>query len=427
MPLCVKFVPMSAIYNTLLSCGKGLITVVGACLPKSPSSKTGRFLRGQKLVFKHLQQFSPADENFWFHCASLGEYAIARPLMEDLKRRRPDAKIVLTFFSSTGIEAMKSRKNVPADFICYLPLDTKANARRFVEQVRPSAAMFMVSEYWPNYLEELYRRGIPAYLISAVFTHKAPHYKRGVVGDVFRSSLKAYKHIFCLNEQGVENLASLGFTRATVEADPLVDNALHVAETPWRYAPLEDFCTRSRTLIAGSISDDNDMRVLAHEINAHPERRYLLVPHEVDEAHILQLEEVLKVPSRRLSQYEPTMTENVMIVDNVGMLAYLYRLGTMAYIGGGFTRELHSVLEATVYGLPIAIGPRTERKAVAQQLVNLGLATITSTEQEFADWADRYFNSNPTHLHRLRAVGKKFCHDQAGATSRILTSILMKE
>ena len=121
------------------------------------------------------------------------------------------------------------------------------------------------------------------------------------------------------------------------------------------------------------------------------------------------------------------MTENVMIVDNVGMLAYLYRLGTMAYIGGGFTRELHSVLEATVYGLPIAIGPRTERKAVAQQLANLGLATITSTEQEFTDWADRYFNSNPTHLHRLRAVGKKFCHDQAGATSRILTSILMKE
>ena len=118
------------------------------------------------------------------------------------------------------------------------------------------------------------------------------------------------------------------------------------------------------------------------------------------------------------------MTENVMIVDNIGMLAYLYRLGTMAYIGGGFTRELHSVLEATVYGLPISFGPRTERKAVAQQLVEMGLATITPTPEAFSAWADAYFNASATHLHRLRVVGTQYCHEQAGATSRILTKIL---
>ena len=414
---------MSAIYNSLLSCAKGIVAVAGSCVSDSTQRKVCRFLRGQKNIFAQLAQFSPADENYWFHCASLGEYAIARPLMEDLRRRRPKARIVLTFFSPTGIEALKTRKNVPADLVCYLPLDTRANARAFLDAIRPSAAMFMVSEYWPNYLLELHSRNIPAYLISAVFTHKAPHFKR-VGGAAFRESLKAYKHVFCLNPQGVENLASLGFDRASVEADPLVDNALKVAETPWRFAPLEEFCARSRTLIAGSISEENDIRLLSHEINSHPERRYLLVPHEVDEAHIAQIESALTVPSRRLSAYTSDMTENVLIVDNIGMLAYLYRLGTMAYIGGGFTRELHSVLEATVYGLPIAFGPRTERKAVAQKLVDLGLATITATPEAFSAWADEYFNAGATHLHRLRAVGVKYCHDQAGATSRILTRIL---
>lgn len=415
---------MSVIYNSLLSGAKGLVTLAAACLSDNARSKTCRFLRGQKRVFKSLRSFAPADENFWFHCASLGEYAIARPLMEDLRRRRPDARIVLTFFSPTGIEALKSRKNVPADLVCYLPLDSRSNARAFLDVVKPKAAMFMVSEYWPNYLLELHRRNIPAYLISAVFTHRAPHFRR-VGGGAFRESLKAYDHIFCLNRQGVDTLAELGFTRASVEADPLVDNALSVAETPWLFAPLEEFCARTRTLIAGSISDENDVNLLAHEINSNVGgRQYLLVPHEVDEYHISQIESALKVPSRRLSAYSSDMTENVMIVDNIGMLAYLYRLGTMAYIGGGFTRELHSVLEATVYGLPISFGPRTERKAVAQQLVEMGLATITPTPEAFSAWADAYFNASATHLHRLRVVGTQYCHEQAGATSRILTKIL---
>lgn len=414
---------MSAIYNSLLSCANGLISAVGSCSSESDTRKTRRFLRGHKNALAEAARFVPAEQNFWVHCASLGEYAIARPLMEDLRRRRPDARIVLTFFSPTGIEAMKGRKNVPADFICYMPLDTRANARRFLDIIRPSAALFMVSEYWPNYLEELHSRSIPTFLISTIFTRRAPHFK-ALVGGVFRESLKAYTHVFCLNEASVGNLASLGFTRASVESDPLVDNALKVSETPWRFAPLEDFCTRSRTLIAGSISDENDIRLLAHEINAHPERRYLLVPHEVDEPHIAAIESALKVPVRRLSKYAPEMTERVMIVDNVGMLAYLYRLGTMAYIGGGFTRELHSVLEATVYGLPIAFGPRTERKVVPLQLVEMGLGTIVHTPEEFSAWSDRYFSADPTHLHRLRAVGRKFCHEQAGATSRILTRIM---
>lgn len=411
------------IYNALFSLADSLVSIFGSDITADEATKRRKFINGHKNALREAAKFEPAKENFWVHCASLGEYAVAQPLMEDLRRRRPEAKVVLTFFSPTGIEAMKRRKNVPADFICYLPLDSKGNARRFLDIIKPSAALFMVSEYWPNYLMELKKRDIPTFLISTLFTRKAPHFG-ALSGHIFRPTLEAYTHIFCMNRASVDNLASLGYTRTSIEGDPLVDNALKMSETAWRFAPLEQYCSRQRTLIAGSISEENDINLLASEINAHPERQYLLVPHETDDAHIRKIEAALKVPSRRLSAYAPDMTERVMIVDNVGMLAYLYRLGTMAYIGGGFTRELHSVLEATVYGLPISFGPRTERKITPQQLIDLGLGRIVSTPEEFMAWCDEYFSADPMHLHRLRAVARKYCHDQAGATSRILTKIL---
>lgn len=387
------------------------------------SGKTSRFLRGQKEALKAARAFRPGPLNFWFHCSSLGEYAIARPLMAELKRRRPEARIALTFFSSTGVDALQRIKNPDVDFVGYLPLDTGANARALLDIFRPSSALFMVSEYWPNYLAELRRRGVPTYLVSCVFSESAPHFN-SLLGPVFRESLGAYTRIFCLSQSSVDLLARLGYDRAEVEGDPLVDNALRVAETPWHSPALHAFCTQSPTLVCGSIHNGADMELIAPEINAHPERRYLLVPHEVDAAHLQQVRDALDVPSRLLSEYYPEMPERVLIVDSVGALAYIYRLGTMAYVGGGFTRQLHSVLEPAVYGLPISFGPRTERKIVARLLLKLGIATQTSTPDEFSAWADRFFNASHRELEEIRHCARKFCFRQAGATARIISTVL---
>lgn len=412
---------MSKLYNAALQAANAAISAVSA-LPGG-HGKTRRFVAGAAAAVNELKKFRPAEENYWFHCSSLGEYAIAKPLMEELKHRRPQCAIALTFFSPTGVEALATRKNLPADFVGFLPPDTPANVRALLDTLKPASALFMVSEYWPNYLAELRRRKIPTYLVSTIFTHKAPHFKP-VIGKVFRESLLAYTHIFTLNRRSVENLAELGFTRAGVCGDPLVDNALKTAATPWRSQPLEDFCSRSRTLIAGSIHDSHDIALISHEINAHAERRYLLIPHEVDEQHIRRLQDALEVPSRRLSDYTPHMTERVMIVDNIGSLAYLYRLGTMAYIGGGFTPQLHSVLEPAVYGLPLAFGPRTERKVVPTMLVQLGVAEITPTPEAFSRWADKWFNASRSQLEELRHDALRFCSNQAGATKSIISQIL---
>lgn len=412
------------LYSSALRATKGAVAAVGM-LPDTiiGNGKTSLFLRGQKQAIDAARAFKPGPLNFWFHCASLGEYAIARPLMAEIKRRRHEARIALTFFSSTGVEALKRRPNPDADFVGYLPLDTPANAHMLCDCFRPSAALFMVSEYWPNYLAELKARKIPTYLVSCIFTENAPHFNP-VLGPVFRRSLQAYTRIFCLNRNSVNILEKLGFDRAEVEGDPLVDNALRIAETPWHSPELHNFCTQSPTLICGSIHNGADLDLIAPEINSHPERRYLLVPHEVDSASLNRIRDALDVPCRLLSDYIPTMPERVLIVDSVGMLAYIYRLGTMAYVGGGFTRQLHSVLEPAVYGLPIAFGPRTERKVVARLLLKLGTATKTQTPEEFSAWADHYFNAPSRELEEIRHTAARFCHHQAGATSRIISTVL---
>lgn len=412
------------LYSSALRAAKGTLIAIGT-LPAAiiGGGKTSLFMRGQKMANEAARAFRPGKLNFWFHCASLGEYAIARPLMAEIKRRRPEARIALTFFSSTGVEALRRRPNADADFVGYLPLDTPSNARRLCDCFRPTAALFMVSEYWPNYLAELKARGIPTYLVSCIFTEKAPHFNP-VVGSVFRQTLQAYTRIFCLKQSSVNLLAKLGFNRAEVEGDPLVDNALRIAATPWHSAALHEFCSQGPTLICGSIHNGADLELIAPEINAHPERRYLLVPHEVNPASLKRVVDAIDVPCRMLSAYVPSMSERVLIVDSVGILAYVYRLGKMAYIGGGFTRQLHSVLEPAVYGLPIAFGPRIERKVMARLMLKLGIATKTETPEEFSAWADHYFNAPARELEEVRHASAKFCHHQAGATARIVSTVL---
>lgn len=417
---------MPSVYNAAIGCASKVLSAMRG-MPSSVvgKGKTRLFLDGQASALRKAREFTPGECNIWFHCASLGEYAIARPIMSEIRRRRPDVRIALTFFSSTGVRALARKRpaDTMADYFGYLPLDTPANAAALLDIFRPSAALFMVSEYWPNYLAQLKQRGIPTYLVSCVFTRSTPHFKP-FVGAEFRRSLEAYTKIFCLDSDSVATLSSLGVHCAVVEGDPLVDNAMRIRESRWSNDALEKFCSRGRTLICGSIHNGDDLNLIAPYIRSNPDYQYLLVPHEVDEESLRTVEHAVGVPSRRLSAYTPGMIEHVLIVDHVGSLAYLYRLGTMAYIGGGFTRQLHSIVEASVYGLPVAFGPRIERKRIARLMLKRKIATVVSTPGEFAQWARRLFNTDNCIINDLRIEARQFCKAQAGATGRIVSEVL---
>lgn len=417
---------MNLLYETIIHSGAVALSTAHR-LPRflTGSGKNRMFVDGQAQALRCIERdFTPADENYWFHCSSLGEYGIARPIIDRVRSERPDARIALTFFSPTGVNALKNRRH-SADYVGYLPIDTAAHARRMIEIVKPTAVAFMVSEYWPHYLTELKRRNIPTYLVSAIFSHRTPHFSP-LIGSAFRQSLDAYTRIFALDRQSCANLAELGFERVTLAGDPLMDNAMTVAATEWVDERIEAFCRDHRVMIAGSISDTNDLRLCAAVANDHPERRFVFVPHEVDSESLRRVEKALNVSHCRLSAYDPASANqpSVLIIDNVGSLALLYRYGAMAYIGGGFTSQLHSIIEATAYGLPTAFGPRTERKVTPAQLCELGIGRIVENDAELTDWYEQTYALTPEQAEDIRQKALQYCREQSGATQTIAETII---
>lgn len=419
---------MSQLYNALLFAAKSAIDAgkhVPRIAPIGPKMRL--FMKGQRSWRKEMaQQLPPANgrPTYWFHAASLGEFAVIRPVINRLTATM-DVRVVLTFFSSTGYEALKRRTNLNnIDYIGYLPLDTPGNVRRFLDTIQPDRAIFAISEYWINYLHELRSRGIPTYLISALITSHAPFFKWW--GHAYRGILNCYTRIAVLTEQSRLLLNKLGYHNAIVTGDPLFDNACVAAATPWRDEVIERFAGNDGELfIAGSISDEKDLALCVSVARAHPELKCVFVPHEITSHHIAPIEAALHGLTVRRSECttETDFTgKQVLIIDRIGELAYLYRYGTMAYIGGGFTPKLHSIIEATVYGLPTSFGPEIHRKATAQELIRLDIGTIVETTEQINRWVDN-LTGNRTLLEQIRLTARQYTEQNSGATDKIVRLI----
>ena len=420
---------MNVIYNMAVSTMSGFIRLYSRFLRKKSSRKFSRFVKGQRgLTDAITAEMNSADRSrptIWFHCASLGEYGIARPLIAEVKRRIP-CNVVLTFFSPSGYEALEANRPDTIDHLFYLPLDTRRKASAFLDAVKPDRAVFMVSEYWPNYLEQLKFRAIPTFLISAIIRDNAPFFRW--YGKTYRQALSAFTHIFVLNNRSRFNLKVLGYEDATVSGDALFDNASLVAATPWSDSIIERFAAGDQHVFAaGSISDYNDETLVAELSRRNPGLKMILVPHDLQPESIDRLKAI--DPDHTICytscESDPTAdpaAARILIMDCIGKLAYLYRYATIAYVGGGFTPLLHSVIEATVYGIPVSFGPRIERKVTPQQLVDLGIGAIVSTPDELCRWYEE-FASSPQRLAAAREKAAAYVERNEGATSSIVNKI----
>lgn len=420
---------MNLIYDAAVMAMNAFVRVYGKCLRKSSQGKFSRFVKGQRGLIPHIRKSMESIDRsvptIWFHAASLGEYSVARPLI-DAMRRRGKCNIVMTFFSPSGYEPV-SQKHPGIDRVFYLPIDTRRNARRFINIVKPDRAIIMISEYWPNYLQRLKFNSIRTYLVSAIIREDSVFFRW--YGKMYRRALTAFRHIFVLNDESRFNLRMLGFTDVTVEGDALFDNAALVAKTPWKDEVLERFTDGRKTFIAGSISDDKDLRLVAELVKHHPEVAFILVPHDIKQA---TLDEIALECGPSVKFYTKTQADDTglnstqcLIVDCVGKLAYLYRYGTWAYIGGGFTPLLHSVIEATVYGLPVSFGPRIERKVTPQQLIELGLGAIVNNAAELEQWFQS-LASNDARLTEIKEQCNEYVARNVGATEHIVSTVTHK-
>ncbi len=393
----------------------------------SPFHKKARMMRlGQWKTNRILREKIDRNARYiWFHASSLGEFEQGRPMMEKIRERYPEYKILLTFFSPSGYEVRKNYNG--ADVICYLPFDTPYRVHKFLNLANPAVAIFIKYEFWGNYLLELKRRGIPTYIISAVFRPDQLFFRW--YGGLYRRFLFCFDHLFVQDERSRSLLHAIGIKAVSVCGDTRFDRVLDICKQARELPVIERFVKKEGshrlTLIAGS-SWPRDEEKLIPYFNAHPELKLIIAPHEIHREHLMYIESLLKRPSVRLSDVMQDQTlmagKSCLIVDSFGLLSSIYRYGEIAYIGGGFGVGIHNTLEAAVYGVPVLFGPKYKKFKEASDLIECGGGFSVSSEEQLHQKLDEWLASEQ----RLQVAGNaagQFVGQRVGATNRILQRI----
>ena len=355
--------------------------------------KAKKMITGHKKTYSILRaKVDPNARYIWFHAASLGEFEQGRPIIEAIKQDHPEYKILLTFFSPSGYEV---RKDYPlADIVCYLPFDKKRNVKKFLKLIQPEKAIFIKYEFWYNFVNQLNKRNIPVYMVSAIFRDSQIFFKW--YGKDMRGLLKKYKSICVQDEDSAKLLNSIGVTNAIVCGDTRFDRVVDIQKQAKQLNIVESFVRKTseeneHTLVAGS-TWPKDEDILIPFFNSTPSLKLIIAPHVVDEAHLKYLEGLLERPYIRYSKAIPEMMEDYdcLIIDNFGLLSSIYAYGQIAYVGGGFGVSIHNVLEAVVYNIPVIFGPNFKKFREAHQLIEQGGGYSISDYQSFRGLMDEF-------------------------------------
>jgi 3-deoxy-D-manno-octulosonic-acid transferase len=387
-------------------------------------SRASQWVNGRKKwAEKIADKISPQDRNVWIHCASLGEFEQGRPVIEEIKRDMPDFKIILTFFSPSGYEIRKNYNN--ADCISYLPLDTPANADRFISLVNPEFVIFVKYEFWNNYISALYKNKIPLYLVSGIF-HPGQHFFRWY-GSFFREMLRKFEKIFVQDQRSLDLLSGIGLERVILAGDTRFDRVVQIAGAAKNIYHLEQFRGSEKLFLAGS-SWRQDEEIIAEYINRYPlSMKWVFAPHNVDKSNIERLEKLIKVKHVRFSEYsEVSADARVLIIDNIGMLSSAYKYAYIAAVGGGFGKGIHNILEPACWGIPVLFGPKYKNFREAVDLLAAGSARSFITFNEFKKIIDLWLSDEKIYTASAQ-LASDFVKENTGATKIIMQEIIAKE
>jgi 3-deoxy-D-manno-octulosonic-acid transferase len=388
------------------------------------NAKAKLFIEGRKNIFETLKaRLNTNEEVIWFHFASLGEFEQGRPVLEKLKANDPAQKIVVTFFSPSGYEI---RKNYALADVFYLPLDTAANAKKFIEIVNPKMAVFTKYEFWFHYFKTLNDKQIPLYLISGIFRPDQVFFKGH--GGFYRGILKFVTHFFVQNEESVLLLKSIGLGNVSLSGDTRFDRVYEHAKKPKNIIEIETFCGNSPVLIGGSTWPE-DEKVLVALTEQYPDWKFIIAPHEIDESHVKEIEHLFP-NSVRFSKFNSELKDEslklkgnpqTLIIDNIGMLSSLYQYASIAYIGGGFGAGIHNTLEAAAFGLPVIFGPKYEKFQEANDLMTIGAARSITTKARLLNAFHFYIDNT-----KAGEAAKNYVAIKKGATAMIVDSLNQK-
>lgn len=435
------------------------IYLIGVAIGSLFNKKIKKMWRGEREAVDLLKEkVDPTAKYVWFHAASLGEFEQGRPLIEQLRATHPEYKILLTFFSPSGYEVRKNYEG--ADIVCYLPLDTIRNARRFLRAVHPVMAFFIKYEFWYNYLHILRHRGVPVYSVSSIFRPGQVFFKW--YGRNYAKVLHCITHFFVQNEVSLQLLKGIGIDEATVVGDTRFDRVLQIKEQAKKLPIVEAFkgingkgdackddlseyacnddlsedackdnlsengCKSCKVFVAGS-SWQPDEDIFIRFFNDHPDWKLIIAPHVIGEDHLAYILDKLQMKAVRYTQAtEQSAAEaRCLIIDCFGLLSTIYRYGEIAYVGGGFGVGIHNVPEAAVWGVPVLFGPNNKRFQEAQDLLACKGSFEVTDYDSFNTIISRLI-SDDKFRHQCGEASANYVKSRSGATDIIMKSVVGK-
>jgi len=375
------------------------------------------FVDGRKTVFETLENaILKTDKTIWIHCASLGEFEQGLPIIEQLKKQYQSHKLVVSFFSPSGYEVKKN--SLVADVIVYLPLDTKANAKRFLNVVHPDITVFVKYEFWPNYLNELKKRNVKTILVSGIFRKNQAFFK--AYGKWMQNSLQTFNHFFVQNETSKKLLNNISFKNVTIAGDTRFDRVSEILKRDNSLDFMETFKQDKITIVYGSSwSDDED--IYLDNLNNSEKTKHIIAPHDIKPHKISKLKSLITKPVILFSEIDGKNLANydVLIIDTIGLLTKVYSYADIAYVGGGFKTGLHNTLEPAVYGIPVVIGPEYQKFQEAVDLVSQkGILSVS--DKESYNITIQKLTSSSSHRLTTGEINSHYIKDNVGATTKVI-------
>ena len=395
---------MGLLYNLSIRLYTFLLWSIQSYHPKAKA-----WISGRKNYWEHLPEISNDQQLYWFHCASLGEFDQGIPVMNLLKEKKTSIKILVTFFSPSGMEHYNKRKHV-ADYVFYLPTDTPLNAKRFLNHFRPTQIYFIKYEFWLNYIFEAKSRNIPLYSISCILRPSQVFFKW--YGGYFRKGLRSFNHFFVQNQETSTLLHKIGIKNVSITGDTRFDKVIENKKLVQIDEKIEHFLLGSKAIILGSSwpAEENIFYNYYTEFNSL--NKVIIAPHDISENHLVFIENLFSNQTVRYSQFKATSDKNILLIDCIGKLANAYSYGKIAFIGGGFTGKLHNTLEPIVFGLPVIFGPKHSKFPEAQQFIDAGIGFSIHTKEDFSKTI-HFIEQNLSELQQK-------CENSKGAAARIV-------
>lgn len=404
---------MHLIYNIGIQLYGSILKIAAIFNPKAKN-----WIDGRKDFFLKLPEVTSSNV-YWFHCASLGEFDQALPVMNLIKEQDSTIFILVTFFSPSGYLHYQKREH-KADYVCYLPLDTPSNSRRFIAHFQPKKAFFVKYEFWANYIFEAKNTNCKLYSISSIFRKDHRFFKK--YGSFFRSILFQFEHLFIQNEESAVLLNSIGITNYTITGDTRFDRVIENKKNVKPNSIIDNFLKDKKAFIIGSSWSKDEDIILPIINSSFLKSKFIIAPHSIDQNHIDQIKKQITIPYVLYSELENGKKyneERVLILNTIGNLANAYSYGDFAYVGGGFSGNLHNILEPAVFGLPVIFGPKHSRFPEGEMFIKNGIGFSVKDEIELKLSIDKI--NSEKELLKQKTIA--FVESQKGASIKIINCL----